>query len=147
MITQTVEYALRAMVYLAYNQGRPHTAQSIADATKVPPRYMSKVLLGLCKADLLESQRGPHGGFVLSRNVDEVSMLDVINAIEPIRRITECPLGIKDHMELCPLHRRLDEAIAHVEAAFAEATLASVLAEPTRSKPLCEVTLSVKAGV
>ena len=61
VFSQTVEYALRAMVYLAYNPGRPYTAQHIADSTKVPPRYMSKVLMDLSKSKLLDSQRGPHG--------------------------------------------------------------------------------------
>ncbi len=144
MFSQTVEYALRAMVYLAYNPGRPYTAQHIADATKVPPRYMSKVLMDLSKAKLLDSQRGPHGGFVLSRSVEDVCMLDVVNAIEPMRRITACPLGIPGHLELCPLHRRLDDAMEYVESSLKKATLAIVLSEPAKSKPLCEVTVSAK---
>ncbi|HEY3787784.1 MAG TPA: hypothetical protein VGL71_02965, partial [Urbifossiella sp.] len=53
--------------------------------------------------------------------------------------ITTCPLGLRTHgIRLCPLHKRLDDAIASVESAFRNSTLAEVLAEPSESVPLCE---------
>ena len=49
-----------------------------------------------------------------------------------------CPLGLAAHgKRLCPLHRRLDNALAEMEKAFAASTLAEILAEPTKSVPLC----------
>ena len=75
-------------------------------------------------------------------------MYEVVNAVEPIRRITTCPLGLPSHgVNLCPLHRRMDDAMGTVEAAFRASTLAEILAEPTTSKPLCDfpgVPLGVK---
>jgi Rrf2 family transcriptional regulator, nitric oxide-sensitive transcriptional repressor len=66
-------------------------------------------------------------------------VLDVINAVDPIRRIRTCPLGLKSHGEqLCPLHRRLDNAMEMVEQAFAETTIAEMLAEPSENRPLCD---------
>jgi Rrf2 family transcriptional regulator, nitric oxide-sensitive transcriptional repressor len=60
--------------------------------------------------------------------------------VEPIGRIRECPLGLAAHgIRLCPLHKRLDNALAMVEHAFQQTTLAEILAEPTESHPLCEV--------
>jgi DNA-binding IscR family transcriptional regulator len=77
----------------------------------------------------------------LAREPAELTILDVVNAVEPIERITTCPLGLKTHgARLCPLHRRLDDALAQVEAAFGKTTLAEVLAEPSESVPLCEAT-------
>ena len=68
----------------------------------------------------------------------KITILEVVNAVEPIQRIRTCPLGISAHgVRLCPLHKRLDNALAAVEAAFEETTLAEVLAEPSRSVPLC----------
>ena len=59
--------------------------------------------------------------------------------MEPIRRIRSCPLDLESHgSQLCPLHRRLDEALASVEKAFGETTLANVLEEPSPSVPLCQ---------
>jgi len=69
-----------------------------------------------------------------------LTILDVVNAVEPIVRIRQCPLGLKTHgVRLCPLHKRMDNALAMVETAFRQTTLAEVLAEPTASHPLCEL--------
>ncbi|MEX0585227.1 MAG: transcriptional regulator, partial [Pirellulales bacterium] len=57
---------------------------------------------------------------------------------DPVQRIHSCPLGLKSHgTNLCPMHRRLDDAMAQVEAAFRGSTVQELLDEPTRSKPLC----------
>jgi DNA-binding IscR family transcriptional regulator len=74
----------------------------------------------------------------LAKEPAELTILEVVNAVDPIQRIRECPLGLVAHgTHLCPLHRRLDNALKMVEDAFRETTLADVLAEPTQSVPLC----------
>jgi Rrf2 family transcriptional regulator, nitric oxide-sensitive transcriptional repressor len=76
----------------------------------------------------------------LAKPPAELTILEVVNAVEPIQRIKTCPLGLKSHgVRLCPLHRRMDDALASVEAVFGGTTLAEILAEPTDSPPLCEV--------
>jgi DNA-binding IscR family transcriptional regulator len=75
----------------------------------------------------------------LTKSPSEMTILEVVNAVEPIRRIRSCPLGLVTHgVRLCPLHRRLDDALAMMEEAFSASTLAEILAEPSRSTPLCE---------
>lgn len=138
MLSQTVEYALRAAVHLAQEAPEARTTDQIAQATRVPRAYLSKVLQALARAGLVHSQRGLGGGMVLAKTPDEVSILDVVNAVEPVQRIRTCPLGLAAHgVHLCPLHSRLDNAMAMVEEAFRSSTLAEVLAEPSRSVPLC----------
>jgi Rrf2 family nitric oxide-sensitive transcriptional repressor len=141
MFSQTAEYALRAVVYLAGQNSEPRTTAQIAEATRVPTGYLSKVMQALGRARLVQSQRGLHGGFTLARPAAELTVLDVIQAVDPIRRIESCPLGIKGHINLCPLHRRLDQAMDLVENALRESTIAELLAEPERARgipiPLC----------
>jgi Rrf2 family transcriptional regulator, nitric oxide-sensitive transcriptional repressor len=140
MFSQTVEYALRAVVHLADQAPAARTTDQIARATLVPKAYLSKVLQGLCQANIVRSQRGLGGGMALVKDPAELTILDVVNAVEPVGRIRECPLGLKAHgVKLCPLHRRMDNALAMVEDAFRNTTLAEILAEPTTSRPLCEV--------
>lgn len=139
MFSQTVEYALRAVVYLASEAPAARTTDQIAEATRVARPYLAKVLQGLARNGIVVTQRGVGGGVSLARTAEALSILDVVNAVEPIRRIKTCPLGLASHgVRLCPLHRRMDDALAKVEEAFQATTLAEVLAEPSASKPLCD---------
>lgn len=143
MLSQTVEYALRAVVHLADQSPARRTTAQIAKATLVPKPYLRKVLQALAAAEIVIIARGVSGGVTLTRTPEKLSILDVVNAVEPIQRIRSCPLGLAAHgIRLCPLHARLDKALAGMEAAFAATTLAEVLAEPTASKPLCEINIS-----
>jgi Rrf2 family nitric oxide-sensitive transcriptional repressor len=138
MLSQTTEYALRAVVVLAQDPRVPQTGQRIAEASQVPQDYLMKVLQPLSKAGLLAAQRGRNGGFLLTRSPELITVLDVVSAVEPLRRIRSCPLRLKAHStNLCPLHRKLDDAIQLVEDAFRSTTLADILAEPSPMKPLC----------
>lgn len=139
MFSQTVEYALRAVVHLSSVAPQPQTTDQIATTTLVPKAYLSKVLQALVRGGIVHSQRGGAGGMTLVKPPAKLSILDVVNAVEPIQRIKTCPLGLKAHgHKLCPLHRRMDNALASMEKAFAGTTLAEVLADPSKSKPLCE---------
>jgi len=149
VFSQTVEYALRAVVYLASHMDEPSTTDDMAAATKVPAAYLAKILQGLNRNGITKSQRGVGGGITLAKAPAAVTILEVVNAVEPIRRIKTCPLGLPSHgVNLCPLHKRMDDAMAAVEAAFRASTLAEILAEPTTSVPLCDfpgVPLGVKS--
>ncbi|MBX9721564.1 MAG: Rrf2 family transcriptional regulator, partial [Candidatus Obscuribacterales bacterium] len=113
------------------------TGQDIAATTKVPPGYLSKLMQQLVKAKLVNSQRGIGGGFVIARTANQITILDVVNAVDPIELIKTCPLGITSHgLNLCPLHKRLAEAIGHVEAAFAQSRLSELIEES--QSPLCK---------
>jgi Rrf2 family nitric oxide-sensitive transcriptional repressor len=139
MFSQTVEYALRAAVDLASRGGEPATTDEVARRTQVPVAYLAKILQGLARAGIVKSQRGVGGGVALAKPPEELTILEVVNAVDPIRRIKTCPLKLSTHgTRLCPLHRRVDEALATVERAFGSTTLAEVLAEPSASVPLCE---------
>jgi Rrf2 family nitric oxide-sensitive transcriptional repressor len=129
MISQTSEYALRAIVFLG-NEGVPRTTAEIAKATKAPSDYLSKVMRGLVREGIVASRRGLHGGFTLARLPEEMSMLDIINAVDPIQRIHECPLGNKAHgVNLCTLHRTIDETMARAEETFRNVSVDQILGE------------------
>lgn len=139
MISQSVEYALRAVVSLAYESGRPCTAGQLSELTKVSPTYLSKIMLGLVRAGIAESQRGPGGGFTLARSPKEITVWEVVEAVEPVQRIRTCPLGLSTHgPNLCPLHRHLDNTMATVEKSFKSRRVADLLGGKRGIRPLCE---------
>jgi Rrf2 family transcriptional regulator, nitric oxide-sensitive transcriptional repressor len=139
MFSQTVEYALRAVVHLAMHAPHPQKTADIAAATQVPTAYLAKVLQGLREKDIVVLQRGIGGGVSLARQPAEFTILDIVNAVDPIQRIHECPLDLKSHgVRLCALHRRMDDALRQMEAAFGNTTLAELLEDPNPSVPLCD---------
>ncbi|MCP4190050.1 MAG: Rrf2 family transcriptional regulator [Planctomycetaceae bacterium] len=145
MITQTAEYALRAVVFLADQEGVPHTTLQISEATQVPAGYLAKVMQKLSRARVVKSRRGLNGGFTLTKKPTEITVLSVINEVDPIQRFHECPLGIDSHgTKLCPLHRRLDDAGKAAEDAFGDTTIKQLITVPKSRKPLCRFPLPVK---
>jgi Rrf2 family protein len=135
MISQTAEYALRAMVFLA-DHTDPKTTQAISAATQVPTGYLAKVMQSLSRGGLVKAQRGLHGGFTLASPATKTTILQVINAVDPVRRFHECPLGLHG-VNLCPLHRKLDDAAREIEANFGDTTVAELVNLPRHLKPLC----------
>lgn len=138
MLSQTVEYALRAVVALASENGRPMVTATLAKITDVPMGYLYKVLQQLGRNDLVLSQRGSKGGFTLRKKPEEITLLEVINAVDPFKRIHRCPMEQVQEVDvLCPLHHRLDEAMGALEQAFASTTVDELLCDPERPYPLC----------
>lgn len=138
MMSQTAEYALRAAVYLADQEGDPCTTAEIAEGTQVPQGYLAKVMQALSRGRVVNAQRGPNGGFTLRKPAGELTLLEVVNSVDPIRRFHECPLKLPNHgTNLCPLHRKLDNCALTVESGLSHTTIADLLNVPQRRKPLC----------
>jgi Rrf2 family protein len=141
VFSQTAEYALRAVAWLAEHEGAPQTAAQIARATQSPLGYLNKVLQSLGRADVVRAARGKHGGFELARPASRLTILEVVNAVDPVCRIATCPLGLAaHHLQLCPLHRKMDETIAAVEKALGGVTFSELIGSSVR--PLCALPTS-----
>ena len=140
MFSQTQEYALRAVIWLASRpEGGAFGNSKIADETAVPPSYLAKVLQELARSGILTSRRGVGGGFSLARDPDSLTVLEVVNAVDPLKRIKSCPLGLKSHgTNLCPMHEKLDQALSTVEQALRDSTIREVMSQPGRPIPLVE---------
>lgn len=138
MISKTAEYALRAVACMGSQPDRPFSANALAELTKVPRRYLTRVLQDLCAAGLVQSRPGPGGGYELILPPGKLTIFDVINTVEPIERIKKCPLGLTTHTKLCPLHAALDRTYAATEKAFKGVTIEELVNSTNPIVPLCE---------
>lgn len=107
LLSQTAEYALRAMAWLATApEGEPVRAVDLSNATGIPAHYLSKVLRRLVLAGLLDSQKGQGGGFSLSRAPREIAFIDILSAVDAYPTQGRCAFGWGecDATDPCPLH-------------------------------------------
>ncbi len=143
MLSQTTEYALRAMACLAYSPDELTPTPRLAELTLVPPNYLAKVLQSLAQAGLITGRRGVGGGYRLARPAEEISLLDVVNAIDPVERIRTCPLGLPNHgSNLCALHTCVDEAARQFIENFKSVRLSHLIVESNGSVPLCDTEMA-----
>ena len=105
--SKTCEYALRALAYLASRkQGSYVMAAEISRETKVPEPYIAKIFQGLAKTGLLQSRRGPAGGFALKKSPDKISLYEVVQAVDDTAAFGDCIMGLDECSpdRACPLH-------------------------------------------
>ena len=107
LLSQTAEYALRAMARLATApEGKPIRAVDLSRSTGIPTHYLSKVLRRLVLANLLKSQKGQGGGFSLSRAPSEIAFIEILSAVDAFPTQGRCAFGWGqcDATDPCPLH-------------------------------------------
>lgn len=130
MLSQTTEYALRAVLYIARDP-RSHPVASIADAVEAPRGYLAKILGDLARAGVLESSRGPTGGFRLAADPESVALSVIVEAIEGAGD-RQCLLGHGKCGDnpACTAHARWAPIAGQMEAFFGKTTLADLLHSP-----------------
>ncbi len=137
--TDSGKYAIRALTYLASrpDSDLPVSAAVVAEAEGIPPYYLAKVMQDLARADLLSSVRGRGGGFTLKRPADDIHVLDILEAVENIRRLTEeCILGLdqcNDEVP-CSLHTTWKDFRETLLDNLRELTLADLVVELDRKR-------------
>ncbi|MGA2489882.1 MAG: Rrf2 family transcriptional regulator [Anaerolineales bacterium] len=106
-ITRQADYAIRAVRYLAKLGPNQRAATStIAQEMKIPPSFLAKIISQLSIAGMLHTSRGARGGVTLARDPSEISILDVVEAIDGPIQLNECvgdPAACS-FSEDCPVH-------------------------------------------
>lgn len=118
MVSQTAEYALHAVLFLASAGGGPAVAQDIAEATGVPKGYLHKILRRLGRAGILGSQRGVGGGYVLLKPASQISVLQIIRATNVPAKEANA-----NGTDTDPVHRLIAVAAERVDDVFDSTTV------------------------
>ena len=130
MLSQTAEYALRAVLYLATNTtNRPVRVGEMAQALRIPRNYLSKILHLLARADVLVSTRGKHGGFQLAVAPGQLALLRIVAPFDRLDERRRCLLGRPQCSDrtACAAHTRWKDVAERVTSFFLETTVADLL--------------------
>lgn len=105
-VTRLSDYAIRCVLYLSRNGGKVASVAEIAESMYVPRNFLAKILQRLVKAGIVKSTRGPKGGFQLARDASEISLLDVLEAVQGPAAVNVCAIdsGKCDLSSTCSVH-------------------------------------------
>ncbi|MFW5681791.1 MAG: RrF2 family transcriptional regulator [Phycisphaeraceae bacterium] len=141
-LSRKTDYALVALAELALHQPEGVSSHALAEATHAPEAMLRNVLKDLCRSGLLASERGPFGGYTLTADPAEVTVLDVIEAIEgPVSMTRCCSLTSQPQSEEChhTQHCRIRDAIRsmhdEVTGILHRTTLADLLSHQRSPNP------------
>ncbi len=134
----TCQHALRALIYLAHKDSpRPVLVREIADAASVPRQSLAKILHGLRNKGLVKSTKGPGGGYQLARGGTEMTVIEVIEAVDgPIDLSRKCILGLDECSDEagCALHKYWKMFREQYFSTISMMTLAEAAAELDRKR-------------
>jgi len=103
-LTSKSEYGLIAMIDIAASaHDRPVSVREISERRNIPRKFLEQIFHSLRQAGLVTSRRGPHGGFTLSRDAEDISVLHVVEAVEGPLHATVCVAANGDAPG-CELH-------------------------------------------
>lgn len=139
ILSQTAIYAIRAVIHLAEaGEEGPRRVDDIAQALDVPRNYLSKILHGLAREGLLDSTRGPHGGFVLAHEPSRITLAQVIGPFDTIADASGCLLGRDRCSDAnpCPAHDRWRDVSRQVRAFLSDTTMEDLAGDPQRREAL-----------
>ncbi len=145
LLSRTCEYGVRAMVFLAAELSTDYRAvRTISENLEISFHFLTKIFQQLTRAGLLRSYRGPNGGVMLSRPASEITLKEIVVAIEGPELFNECVLGLPGCGEdrPCPLHESWSTVRVELEKMLEGRTLdeigAVVVRDGLRLKADCD---------
>lgn len=140
-LTAKSEYGVLAAIDLACNHGTgPVSAREMAERRTIPPRFLEQLLVSLRRAGLVSAVRGAKGGFTLTRDPDQITVLEIVEALEgPLKSsVCDSERGVLcGHAGSCAAAPVWARATAALREVFAQTTLAALAADQSRLDGSC----------
>jgi len=141
-ITKEADYAIMLLTHMAERAlGEVHAAREISSWSGIPLPMVSKILRSLARGQLVRSHRGVSGGYSLRRSADEISVAEVIRAVEGPISMVQCGVepGACEHEPLCPTRLNWARISRQVETALEQVPISEMLpgADESDNLPLC----------
>jgi Rrf2 family protein len=137
MLSNTCKYGIRAVIYLALNgeENKKIGIKEISEELNIPTPFLGKILQMLAKNKMLNSTKGPNGGFSLRRSANEITLLNIIEIIDGLGLFEDCLIGLsscsaKSHQDVqCPTHRKFSPISDQIYDFFNKETIQSLADE------------------
>jgi Rrf2 family transcriptional regulator, iron-sulfur cluster assembly transcription factor len=139
IFSRQCEYALQAVLYMSAQSGNNFTnIIEMSEKLDIPMPFLGKTLQLLVQKKILQSQKGPKGGFKLAKAPDEIALFHVVDAIDGTEFLTSCVLGFPEcsTKNPCPMHSEWGILRDRVFQMLANKTVADISKEITGSKQL-----------
>lgn len=133
------EYAIRALAYMANQSGeRFISAKEIGKKEGVPTFFLAKTLQKLAQAGVLRSFKGPTGGFGLARSPKQITLYDIVEAIDGTGDLNRCAAGLVACSDAapCPMHSQFKQLREHVQRYLKRQTVADLAKTVAEKKKL-----------
>ncbi|MGN6438272.1 MAG: RrF2 family transcriptional regulator [Agriterribacter sp.] len=137
MFSRTCEYAIRAMIFIAQKSrdGKKTGIKEIAKSIDSPEHFIAKILQDLGRRGLLQSLKGPNGGFYLDEEALDCSLADIVKVVDGDKLFTGCGLGLKQCSEShpCPIHHEFKTVRKKIQVMLEKAKLGEFTEELEQS--------------
>ena len=94
-LSKTTEYALRILTLMASDTKKMHSSIYLHNKSKIPKKYLQRLLTDLSKSGLIKSKQGRSGGFILAKKADKIFISDIIEAVEGFNKEPSCFFGFQ----------------------------------------------------
>jgi Rrf2 family protein len=134
MLSNTSKYAIRAMIFLAINEGSNNKTgiKKIAAALDIPAPFLAKILQILAKQKLLSSSKGPNGGFSLGRKAHKITLYEIVTVIDGSDIFDKCLISMRtcnEENKPCPLHAKYASIREGIKALFSQQDLGTLTSD------------------
>jgi len=131
-ITNASEYAIRAILQMGQNPDKVYTVKELLlEISDIPPKFLSKILQKLSQKKILSSTRGIKGGFKISKPLNELTLYDIVVAIDGPIALNKCLIDGFDcrRKRFCPVHTIWEEAQAELKKVLSKKTIENLIEE------------------
>jgi Rrf2 family protein len=133
MFSRSCQYALQSVLYIHLKSGDGNAVKSrdIARSQQIPLLFLGKILQTLVKHDILESVKGPQGGFVLKEGREQMTLLGIVQNIDGLQIFDHCGIGLKicSDANPCPIHHEYKTVRERIHELFSRKTIAALCAD------------------
>ena len=132
MFSKACEYGIRALTVIAHEtqKGNRVGIKEICNKAQTPESFTAKILQNLVKRDVINSQKGPSGGFFIARSLNKISLYEIVDAIDGPGIFNKCGLGLSEcnAKKPCPLHKKFEAVRSELHQMCIDSDLESLIA-------------------